>query len=187
MVSSQNNIDEIEFLLPYIKGQNNLRILDIGCGDGSLLSNIYNFMPTKISRLVGIENYSGDFTDENDCDFVTYHNGCIGNKPMSPELTAIINQDGFDYLKNLLTPHDLIIFSNVLHFSPWDKQKEVLKLALTKLTFSGIIYLKNANEFHKSEKIKYPITLDNIEDLKSICKVLPYTKTDIHYNLILKP
>ncbi len=184
-----DNMDEIKFLDPFLKGQNNLRILDIGCGEGSLLSNIYNKIPKQVSKLIGVDNADEETISFHNDDFADNHNSIIGNKPMKTGVASFYRQDGFDFLNLTLTPQDLIIFSNILHFSPWDKTKNIIQSALTKLSFSGVVYIKVANELRvfNTKDERYPFDESKLEELKFFSKILAFEKTHIHYNLILKP
>lgn len=183
-----NNRKEINFLYPYLKGHNKLHILDIGCGDGSLLSDIYDFIPNKVFKLIGVDDESLEELEFYNDDFTDNHNTVLNRTIMPKGIAEFYKQDGFNFLTTTLIPQDLIIISNVLHFYPWEKQKEIVKMALTKLSLIGILYIKNANEFHKykEEANKYTLDENKINEIKSFGKILALEKTKNHYSLILK-
>lgn len=185
-----NNKEEINYILPFLSGQAGLNIIDIGCGqEAYLLSNIFNSLTTRITKLIGVDNYNAEDDEVDDIGFINNHNSCHENKRMTNGVAEIINQEGFSYLNDVIIPQHLIIFSNVLHFYSSNRQMEVMQNAITKLTSDGIIYIKIANEFHtyQNRANRFPINENEIERIRSFAKIEAIRKTKIHYELIIRP
>lgn len=154
-----------------------------------MLSNIYNIIPTNISKLTGVDlDEKGDLElDTND--FIIQHNNTIDENPkLTGELIEFHKKDGVTFLNELKTEQDLIIFSNFLHLFTQDKAMEAIKMALNKLTPNGIIFLKarSKKKPFNSDEERYPFDNGTIEEIKSFSTVLAFEEVDIHYNLILK-
>lgn len=178
-----DNKEEIKFIKPFLKGMENIRVLDIGCGDGLLLSNLHNKLNDKISQMIGIDNVRDNEG------YLVRQNSTVGNRYMPDGKIELLKQDGFNFIRVTETQHDLIIISNVLHFYEWEQGREVLKITLTKLSARGLIYIKVANEDHsyKNENDKHPFTMTEIDEFRTFSEVLAFKKTGSHYELILKP
>lgn len=179
-----NNKEELAFLLPHLNNHENLKILDIGCGEnGVLLSNIYNAFTTKISKLIGVDNKKLKLHNNN---FSDNHNSIVGNEFMIEGLVDIFKDDGFTFINNIEINQDLIIFSNFLHLHPWEKSKEVIQTALTKLSHRGIIYIKVRNKALKEGK-SYPFDKNIIEEISKFSEIiLDPREIGVHYNMIIK-
>ncbi len=187
-----NSTEGLAFLLPYLKNHENLKILDIGCGKyGDLLLEIYSLIPNNVSKLIGVDTLEDYDEDERNFDLDTIincHNENSDNQILNINQIELILQDGFSFINNLRTNQDLIIFSNFLHLYSWDKSKELIQIALTKLTPSGIIYIKvrNKNKEFAENDNSNRFDMGNIEKIKSFSKILDNKEEGMFYKLVIK-
>lgn len=176
-----NNKEEICFFKPFLIEYHKINVLDIGCGDGSFLSNVFNSMPEKISKIIGVDNNE---SDELELDIDEFLASSEENAKLKDNQIELIKMDGSLFLERLETEQDLIILSNVLHFEPWDKSRELIKSALKKLSDFGIVYIKVRKR--GSKDAKHPFDENIIAEINRFSIILKQEEKATHYHLVIK-
>lgn len=183
-----NNTEELSFLYPFVSIKRQVELLDVGCGNCILSSNIYNKFFPNIKKIIAIDK------DESEdaglvCDNLVYHhNSCISNKPMQEGSGCFREIDAISYFNKYKDQFDIILFSNILHFFDYKRAFKMVKSALSLLKSDGFIYIKVANENHHYNRMpdRYTYNRELISNLRGMGSVCILRRTYNFYEIILK-
>ncbi len=134
-------------------------LIDVGCGDGSLLLKIYlnklGFSEFHALDSCFIEKHSDEIYDHF---FNTYKRMKGGGHipTLEQEIFPVLKKHFHFHAtdlkilkKNDFEDYNLIVLSNVLHLFNMEKAKELIFFFLSRLSDKGLIFIKVANENHK--------------------------------------
>lgn len=178
----------VELANKYFSETNNIDILDVACGKGIKLFDLYNSSNLSIKSLTGIDSGFDEINIPFPQDLnIGYERSVSHTKPLTKKLIKYVSIDEKEYIKSSPDKFDLIIFSNYLHFFCWEEVLIFISIARKILKEDGKIYILMANEGHsyKGDEDKTVLTDQKITDLASRFKLLDISKNEISSELLL--
>lgn len=186
-----NEKPEMKHLFDLMNRFDDIKILDVGCGNCEKLFDLYTFKPyLKIISLVGVDSRKKkDYFPRYKEIIKQYKYVYRGKRPIDNINAEYIIEDEMDFLTLESGFHDLIIFSNFFHFHSPEVVSKFLQLTLTNLSDRGIIYIQVANENHgfAESSEHFVFTHAYIELLSKDFHITVIPCTTNHYKLILIP
>lgn len=161
-------------------------VLEIGCGDGSVLFDLFRETTFDYHRLKGVDHVR-DRSIREDLE-TAYYDTAFGDFKMPKEnLFQFQVEDGLTYLNAETRRYDLIVFSNYLHFFSMESIIEQIESALRLLKQNGIIYIKMVNENKdNSEGIFKTVYTKSLQDeIFFVSSGVEFINGDYHCHLVI--
>lgn len=164
-----------------------LEILDVGCGNGEMLFEIFRTFSNNFTKLKGIDNQENPhnipFQDSLEYTYNSTAWDTTKNAPNGLFQYEILDIE--DYVKVSTEHFDIIILSNILHFFSKNKILDLIRLYITLLNNNGVLYINMANDKHDysidSRKTVLDIDLEN--ELRKSFNILDISHCTIHTKL----
>ena len=183
----------ISLISKHLKNDNEISVLDIGCGDARMLFSLYNELDFGFKRLLGVDSGIDDTRDpfyfENHLDLnKIYENQVSFEKELKDNVFEYIRENEMQFIEDCKSEFDLIIFSNFLHFFKWKTILKAIDASIRLLKKEGIFYFLIANENHSyfQDEDKTILDEDKFERLKKEYNIVFNEKGDGHYLLIIR-
>ncbi|MFK7776053.1 MAG: methyltransferase domain-containing protein [Saprospiraceae bacterium] len=183
----------ITLISEHLKNDNEISVLDIGCGDAGMLFSLYNELDLDFKRLVGVDSGVDDAKDpfhfENHFDLNRIYKSQVSfEKELKENVFEYIRKDEMQFIKECTSEFDLIIISNLLHFFKWETILQAIDTSIKLFKKEGIIYLLIANENHPYSQHDDKTILDQakFEHLEKEYNIVSNEKGDGHYLLIIR-
>lgn len=178
---------DIKFIESFLSNKDNIKVLDIGCGNCEPIFELFNDSDLPFIRIVGVD--SGiDLQKRPRSKDLNYEYSCITYEKENPNnIFEYVTDDGLSFLQQTTETFDLIIFNQFFHFFPLSEVKEYLMSARTALSENGIIYIMVANNSHNyaREANKHVFTTETISDLQFQFKILNSEKIRNWWEIVI--